>query len=286
MRLARCRAQGLALLLISVGARAQMPFYTDDTSTTEPGRFHVEVFDELDGLQSSQLPDLRQNTANIKVNFSPLHHLELDLDTPYLRISRAPGVAGASGLGDTELGVKWTLRETPPDSQVMSFATSLYIEFPTGNTRDGLGSGLTDYWLNFIAQKPLSRSTRFNINMGVLFAGNTSTGAVGIETHRGQVYTGGLSLLHDLNSRLTLGAEVYGGISDGAGSDRSQLQALLGGQFAIRDGCSLSFGVLGGRYGATPRIGGQIGVSLDFPNALAGSSPGIAAQWHSPADSF
>jgi len=252
------------MLLAARGAQAQMPFYTDDTSTTEPGKFHAEVFEELDGLQSSQFPDLRQNTANIKVNFSPLRHLELDLDVPYIQISRAQGVRSANGLGDTDLGIKWTLRETPPDSDAMSFATSLYVEFPTGNTQQGLGSGLTDYWLNFIAQKPLSRSTRFNINVGVLFAGNTSTGAVGIQTHRGQVYTGGLSLLHDLNSRLTLGAEVYGGISDGAGADRSQLQALLGGQFALRDSFSISFGVLGGRYGATPRIGGQIGVSLDL----------------------
>jgi hypothetical protein len=245
-----------------------MPFYTDDTSTTEPGRIHVELFEELDGLQSSQFPDLRQNTANIKVNFSPLQHLELDLDAPYIQISRAQGAQGANGFGDTDLGVKWTIRATPPDTDVVSFATSLYVEFPTGNTQQGLGSGLTDYWLNFIAQKPLSQTTRININLGILFAGNTSTGAVGIQTQRGQVYTGGLSLLHDLNSRLTLGVEVYGGISDGAGSDRSQLQGLLGAQFAIWDGFNLSCGVLGGRYGATPRIGGQIGVSLDFPDAL------------------
>jgi hypothetical protein len=258
----------LAALLSSSSLRAQMPFYTDDTSVTETGKFHVEVFDELDGLQSSQFPDLRQNTANIKMNFSPLRHLEVDLDAPYLQISRAGGTPGARGSGDTELGAKWQIRETPPDSDVAAFAASLYIEFPTGSTREGLGSGLTDYWLNFIAQKPLSETTRFNINAGILFAGNTSTGAVGIQTHRGQVYTGGLSLLHDVTARLTLGVEIYGGISDGAGSDRSQLQALLGGQYAIRNGLSVSLGVLGGRYGATPHIGGQIGISLDFPDAI------------------
>jgi hypothetical protein len=255
----------LALLLIAGPLQAQMPFYTDDTSTTQPQRFHMEVFEELDGLQSSQYPDLRQNTANLKMNFSPVRHLEFDLDAPYIQISRAAGTEGANGLGDTDLGVKWTLRESPPDSDLTSFAASLYVELPTGNTRQGLGSGLTDYWLNFIAQKPLSPTTRCNVNVGILFAGNTSTGAVGIQTHRGQVYTGGLSLLHDLSSKWTLGAEVYGGISDGAGSDRSQLQALLGAQYAVRSGLSVSLGVLGGRYGATPRVGGQVGVSLDFP---------------------
>jgi len=242
-----------------------MPFYTDDTATTETGRFHVEVFEELDRLQSSQYPDLRQNTTNIKANFSPARHLGLDIDAPYIQISRASGSQNASGIGDTELGAKWTFREAPPDSNLPTFAASLYVEFPTGNARDGLGSGLTDYWLNFIAQKPLSPATRYNINVGILFAGNTSTGVVGIQTHRGQVYTGGLSLLHDVSARLTLGAEIYGGISDGAGSDRSQLQVLFGGQYAIRNGLSISLGVLGGRFGATPRVGGQIGVSMDFP---------------------
>lgn len=253
---------------------AQMPFYTDDTAVTPPGIVHVEVFDEVDGLQSSQFPDLRQNTANLKINFSPLRHFELDLDVPYIRIERAAGAETSGGIGDTNLGIKWNLRETPPDSLRPALAASLYIEFPTGNTREGLGSGLTDYWLNLIAQQPLSASTRCNVNLGILFAGNTSTGAVGIQTRRGQVYTGGLSILHDLTARLTVGAEVYGGISDGAGTDRTQLQGLVGAQYEIRSGLSLSLGVLGGRYGATPRIGGQLGLAVDFPDALRRSQQG------------
>jgi len=256
----------LTLLAHPGQSYAQMPFYTDDTSTTETGKFHIEVFEEIDRLPSSQYPDLRQSTSNIKLNFSPTRHLEFDLDAPYIQISRTAGATSASGIGDTELGGKWTFREAPPDSDLTTFAASLYIEFPTGNAQRGLGSGLTDYWLNFIAQKPLSPTTRYNVNVGILFAGNTSTGAVGIQTHRGQVYTGGLSLLHDVSSRLTLGVEIYGGISDGAGTDRSQLQGLLGGQYAIRNGLSVSLGLLGGRFGATPRVGGQIGVSLDFPD--------------------
>jgi hypothetical protein len=265
-----CIVVGCFLLLSCGRLQAQMPFYTDDTSTTDSGKLHVEVFEELDGLQSSQFPDLRQSTGNIKMNFSPMKHVELDVDAPYIQIARASGSQSAGGIGDTDLGAKWTIRETPPDTNVTSFAASLYVEFPTGNTEKGLGSGLTDYWLNFIAQKPLSPTTRVNVNAGVLFAGNTSTGALGIRTRRGQVYTGGLSLLHDVSSSLTMGIEVYGGISDGAGSDRSQLQGLLGAQYAIRNGLSMSAGILRGHYGATPRIGGQIGIALDFPDAVRG----------------
>jgi len=261
----------VAILLLSAyfgsgPLHAQMPFYNDDTSVTAPKKLHVEVFDEFDGLQSSQYPDLRQNTANFRINFSPWDGLELDLDAPYLSINRAPGSNKSAGVGDTNLGAKWRLHEATPDSALPSLAVSFYVEFPTGNQQQELGSGLTDYWLNFVLQQPLAEATRMNINLGVLFAGNTSTGVVGIQTRRGQVYTGGFSLLHDVTPRLTVGGELYGGVSDGAGQDKTQLQALLGAQYAIRDGLTLCLGVLGGKYGATPRVGAQIGIAIDFPD--------------------
>lgn len=262
----------LSLSLVSGPLRAQMPFYTDNPAVTEPGKLHVEVFDEFDGLQSSQYPDLRQNTANFRLNFSPIDTLELDIDAPYLTISRAAGVETSRGVGDTNLGAKWNFRETPANTRLSALAVSFYVEFPTGNSRQELGSGLTDYWLNFILQKPLSDATRINVNLGLLFAGNTSTGAVGIQTRRGQVYTGGISLQHDATSRLTWGGELYAGLSDGAGSDKSQLQAMLGAQFEIRDGLYLCAGVLGGKYGATPQVGGQIGVSIDLPDVFLSSA--------------
>ena len=56
------------LLLLSPAIKAQMPFYTDDTEVTALGTLHIESFDEIDALQSSQYPDLRQNTANFKLN--------------------------------------------------------------------------------------------------------------------------------------------------------------------------------------------------------------------------
>jgi hypothetical protein len=256
----------LSLLIQATPLHAQMPFYTDDPSVTPPKTLHLEIFDEYDGLQSSQFPDERQNTANFKINFSPWSHVELDLDVPYLTIQRAPGTMSSSGMGDTNLGAKWNFRDAPPDSLRPTFAVSFYVEFPTGNASQELGSGLTDYWLNVIAQEPISEATRINVNLGLLFAGNTSTGAVGIQTRRGQVYTGGGSLLHDVTPRLTWGAELYGGVSDGAGQDKTQLQAMLGAQYTIRDGLTISLGLLGGKYGATPQIGGQLGISIDFPN--------------------
>ena len=114
-------------------------------------------------------------------------------------------------------------------------------------------------------QKSLSKETRINGNVGILFAGNTSTGVIGTENTRGQVYTYGLSLLHDLNDRLSLGGEIYGAYTDSGDLGRSQLQGMLGGQYSVRKNVALCFGLLGGVYIASPRIGVQIDVSVDFP---------------------
>jgi Putative MetA-pathway of phenol degradation len=260
-------------LCAATSLQAQLPFYTDDPAVTEKGKLHFEFFNEFDALQAPQFPNLRQNTVNYKLNYGLPYNLELDVDSPYLSIFRAAGTETANGIGDTNLGIKWNFHKASQASHIPALAVSLYIELPTGNAHQQLGSGVADYWLNAIAQQPLSDKTRINANLGFLFAGNTSTGVIGIQTTHGHVYTGGLSLLHDFTPRLTLGGEVYGGISDNAGLGRSQLQGLFGGQYAIRNGMTFDFGLLGGRYIASPRIGGQLGFSIDFPDVWHRSAP-------------
>ncbi len=244
---------------------AQLPFYTDDTNVTPPGKFHFEFFNEFDSLQL-QYPNLRQNTANYKFNIGLPHDLEIDFDNPYLSIFRAIGEPDSNGTGDLNIGVKWKYRKE--SGLFPALAASLYIELPTGDSRQQLGSGLTDYWLNFIAQKTIAPKTRLTGNAGYLFAGNTSTGVVGIQTTRGHVFAGGISLQRDFTQRLTLGVEAFGGVATQDELGRSQLQGMIGGQYALRNGLGLAFGVLGGKYVASPRIGGQIGVSIDLPDAL------------------
>ena len=275
-RLSYCKPAVLAILSLWLlvephSAWAQAPFYTDDAGVADPGMLHVEASDELDALQSMQYPDLRQNTATLKTNVGLPHGLELDLDFPYIAIDRSSVTSSSRGIGDTNLGVKWRIREGSATSHEPALAVSFYTEFPTGDSRQNLGSGLIDYWLNLIAQVPLSDRTRITVNLGILFAGNTSTGVVGIETTRGRVYTGGLSVLYDVSSRLTLGGEVYGGIADTVGLDRTQLQTMLGAQYTVHERLSMYAGVIAGTYTASPRLGGVIGFAIDFPNLFGAS---------------
>ena len=89
-----------------------MPFYTDNADVTARGTLHFEFFNEFDGLQSAQYPDLRQNTFNYKVNYGLPYGLELDVDAPYLSILRASGANNSNGPGDTDMGVKWNFRKS------------------------------------------------------------------------------------------------------------------------------------------------------------------------------
>jgi hypothetical protein len=250
---------------------AQLPFYTDDTAVTERGKWHFEFFDEYDALQL-QYPNQTQNTSNFKLNYGLPHNLEIDVDSPYLSIHRAAGNQPSTGVGDTNLGLKANFRKESTSSQAPAVAASFYIELPTGDESQQLGSGLSDYWLNVIAQKSLSPKTRITGNLGYLFAGNTSTGALGTQNTRGHVFPGGLSLLHDFRPSLTLGAEVFGAYTENGNLGRSQLQGMAGGQYVIRKGLAFCFGLLGGKYVASPRLGAQIGFAIDFPDSFESSS--------------
>jgi hypothetical protein len=242
-----------------------MPFYTDNAEVTDARTLHIECFDELDALQSAQYPDLRQNTANYKINYGLPHGLELDFDAPYLAIFRAPTSQTSNGPGDTDMGIKWNFSKASRPLSRPALAASLYIEFPTGDTRQELGSGLTDYALNSIAEEPLSDKTRINANFGFLFAGNTSTGVLGTQNTRGHVYTGGLSYQHDMSARITLGAEAFGAIADNHALGKDQFQGLAGGWYQVTSRVAITFAVLGGSHIASPKVGGQFGFEVDIP---------------------
>jgi hypothetical protein len=74
--------------------------------------------------------------------------------------------------------------------------------------------------------------------------------------------------------QLTLGAEIYGGTTANQKLGRSQLQGMLGGRYALSNrAMTFDFGLIIGKYSASPRIGGQIGFSFDLPDLLHPAAP-------------
>lgn len=265
-----CRLSWIFLLVTflffsSSHAYGQIPFYTDDADTTEKGKFHFEFFNEYDWLQKSSLPGKRQNTTNFTLNYGLTDRIELGINAPVLKIinSQESLLGSPMGIGDTQLGVKVRLRDEREGSRLPAMSVVFYVEVPTGSPKKQTGSGLIDYWLYGVLQKSLTKRTTARLNGGILFAGNSSTGLIGIEANRGQVFTGNGSLVRDFTPKLQLGVELFGGVTNNFNLSRGQLEAQIGGAYALRDNFAFTFGVLGGRFAASPRIGVHVGFAYD-----------------------
>jgi len=252
--------------LLSSQVHAQIPFYTDDTDTTTKGKFHFEFFNEHDWLQKSSLPGKRQNTANFTLNYGLTHRIELAINAPLLKIynTRDSLLGSPFGQGDTQFGVKARFHDESKGSRLPAMAVVFYVEAPTGSTKKQTGSGLVDYWLYGVLQKSFTKRLIGRLNGGILFTGNNSTGLIGIEATRGQVWTGNGSLVRDFTPKLKLGVELFGGVTNNFNLSRGQLEAQVGGDYEVRDNFTFTFGVLAGHFPASPRVGFQVGFTYDF----------------------
>ena len=70
--------------------------------------------------------------------------------------------------------------------------------------------------------------------------------------------------MRNFTPRLRLGAELFGAVTSNFALSRGQLEGQIGGGYAVKEDLELTFGVLGGRYSASPRLGVQLGFAYDF----------------------
>lgn len=244
---------------------AQQPFFTDDTDTTERHKFHFEFTNEFNILQRSSFPNLRQNTSGFTLNYGLFEGVELGLNIPLITIFNDSSARprNAFGFGDTNLSVKYNFRKERQDSSLPALTLTFNLEIPTGDKDRQLGSALLDYSFNGVFQKTLTERTTLRLNSGILFSGNTLNGAVGIRT-RGTVFTGAASIVRQYTPKLDLGVEMTGAVSRNLNLGAGALQFQFGGNYALKEGFTLDFGIIGGRYSGSPRAGAQLGISVDF----------------------
>ena len=254
----------LLLVLGAVTATAQQPFVTDDADTTPKRHFHFEFSNEFDLLQRSSFPSRKQNTADFELDYGLFDRVEIGIESPLLTIFNAPGTIPKtpSGIGDTNVSLKYNFLREREDSRMPAMAVAFDLELPTGDTKRQLGSGLSDYYMNGILQKSVSKKTKLRLNGGILFSGNETTGVIGIKT-RGTVFTAGGSLVKQFKPRLQLGMELAGAVTKDFQLGKGHLQTLLGGNYQFKKNISFDFGIVGGRYAASPRAGVQLGISID-----------------------
>jgi hypothetical protein len=251
------------LVIITAAASAQQPFVTDDTDTTPKGHFHFEFSNEFDLLQRSAFPSRKQNTADFELDYGLLDSLEIGIESPLLTIFNATGTRTVSGIGDTNLSLKYNFLRERDNSRRPAMAIAFNLELPTGDTKRQLGSGLADFYMNGILQRSVSKKTKLRLNGGILFSGNETTGVIGIKS-RGTVFTAGGSLVRQFTPKLQLGVELTGAFTNNLRLGKGHLQTLLGGNYQFKNNISFDFGLVAGKYSASPRAGVQVGVSADF----------------------
>ncbi len=262
----RCIIFSLSLFAACVTtAPAQQPFITDDADVTARGHLHFEFSSQLDLLQRSAHPSLKQNTSEFELVYGLFEHVEVGVAVPWITIFNASGAfpKTISGIGDTNISLKYNFLREREGSHRPALSIGMNLELPTGDTARQLGSGLADFYINGILQKSLTNKTKLRINGGVLFSGNETTGALGIRA-RGTVLTSGASLVREFTPNLQLGVEVTGAQTKNFLLGQGQLQTLVGGNYQLRENLSFDFGLVAGKYDASPRLGVQLGLSIDF----------------------
>ncbi len=250
---------------VSGSTQCQQPFITDDADVAQRRKFHLQIGNEFDILQRSKYPALRQNFSAFELDYGLLDGVEVGFSVPLLVISNSHIVTRQTlfGISDSTLHVKYNFYKERAKSRLPAMTLSAVVQFPTGNAKTQLGSGLTDYYVNGILQKSLRSRTILRVNGGILFSGNEQTGVLGIRT-KGRVFTGGASLVRQFTNRLDLGAEITGAVAGSTKPGKELLQTLIGGNYALTEKMTFDFGVVGGHFAASPRVGLFLGISLDF----------------------
>jgi len=246
---------------LCVAASAQQPFYTDDADVTERRHFFLEISNQQSWLQRSADPLTKQNATVVHLNYGVTTNFEIGVDAPLIALYHQDELFSI-GQGDLNFTFKLRLQSEQSGSKRPATTLSCAVETPTGNTRKLLGSGIADYGCNTVIQKQLGLWT-LRVNNGMVFSGNTLTGVIGLRA-KGLVYLGGGSITKEVLPRLLLGAEVNGSAAADSALGKANLQTQVAGQFTIKEGFALDFGLVRGWFSGAPKWQVQLGFSKDF----------------------
>lgn len=262
-----CRLLFLLLMLcaLSGAAQAQQPFVTDSVDVTERKKFYFEFSNSFDLLQKSFFPSLKQNTASFEVYYGIIEGIEIGIELPLISIFNAKGASPKTvfGIGDANLFVKYNFLSEREGSRLPAMAITLAFELPTGDADKEIGSGIADYGITGIIQKTITERTKLRVNGGILYSGIILTDEIRLKA-RGLVGTAGASVIREFTPKLNLGVEITGSLASNSNLFKDQLQFIGGGNYALGKKITFDFGLVVGRFDGSPRVGLQLGVSVDF----------------------
>ena len=186
---------GMVLVILAgfvSAAWAGPPFETDDPEPTDFGHWEVYLGTTAQGLQR----DFSGTAPFLSVNYGGFPDTQLSL-TQQVSFNFPSAGMGYWGYGDTLVGVKYRfLHESPGAPQAAFFPQ---VNFPTGDSLKGLGSGQVQFLFPCWFQKSWGPWTTYG---GAGYWINPGPG------NQNWVF-GGWEIQRDLSSFFTLGGEVF-----------------------------------------------------------------------------
>lgn len=228
-------------------AQGGPPMITDDTETVPKGHWEINTAFTMERISGSRLFGL----PLIDVNYGTGRNTQIKLEIPWLALS-ADGQRTISGLGNTNIGVRWRFRDEDEKHRV---AVSMYpqIEFnnPTSSVRRGLVGQGSEFLLPIQWQAAIG-----NFSLG---------GDFGFRFRRGpteMIY--GIVVGTELSDRIQVMGEIHG--SGPAGQLRdSEVVFNFGSRIKLDTRSNLIFSAGRSiRSQSDPRFVGYLGLQINF----------------------
>jgi len=213
------------LALVSLSAFAQQrPLVTEDVQTVKPGAVRFEA--GFDFLQDKDYPvsGLNGDLARLGVvslTFGLASNVEVEAGgviQNFLRVNRLfrssavplqlSSANSTRDTGDFFLATKIKLRGETRRAPGLGFRFG--VELPNSNQSRGIGLNQTNFFAAALVAKSLGKARIIgNLGLGILSSPIDASGNISPFTQN-DVALFGLAATYEINSRLTLGAEVNG----------------------------------------------------------------------------
>lgn len=159
-----CTAVSSLLFLFSSSALAARPLATDDAWTVEKGKFQVETGFDFTRQDNHD----REYSPSLPLTYGLLEQMDLGIGSGYIFFHPKEGER-ENGFADTEIKLKY--RWIDEKNWRPACAVSGILKIPTASQSKGLGSGQTDFGINAMLTKNLSKRWVIHLNLGYTFIG-------------------------------------------------------------------------------------------------------------------
>ena len=234
--------------LFSTSVFAARPLTTDDTGTVEKGKFQLEPGFDFTRQDNHD----RELNPSMTLTYGLFERMDVGIGSGYLFVHPAEGKK-ENGLADTELKVKYRLMDEK--DWIPSFAVTGELKIPTASESKGLGSGKTDFGINAIFTKNLSKRWVFHINAGYTFIGEH-----GANNESNYSVAGGFIV----SDKWALVGEIVGVNNFNGRKGDDPFSGLLGTYYLITDSIIWDGGVEIGMNKAAPDFRLTTGLTILF----------------------